>query len=66
MELVAGLAADQRVWDAYGENAPGGIYLLGQPARALPFVVMRSWKAPNGLVAEELRLIAPSGRTVYR
>jgi hypothetical protein len=66
MELVAGLAADQRVWDAYGENAPGGIYLLGQPARALPFVVMRAWKAPNGLVAEELRFIAPSGRTVHR
>ena len=66
MELVAGLAADQRVWDAYGDNAPPGIYLLGQPARALPFVVMRAWKAPNGLVAEELRLIAPSGRTVYR
>jgi hypothetical protein len=66
MELVAGLAADKRVWDAYGENAAGGIYVLGQPARALPFVVMRSWKAPNGLVAEELRIIAPSGRTVYR
>ena len=66
MELVAGLAADQRVWDAYGENAAGGIYLLGQPARALPFVVMRAWKVPNGLVSEELRLIAPSGRTVYR
>lgn len=66
MELVAGLAADQRVWDAYGENAAGGIYLLGQPARALPFVVMRAWKVPNGLVSEELRIIAPSGRTVYR
>jgi hypothetical protein len=66
MELVAGLAADQRVWDAYGENAAGGIYLLGQRARALPFVVMRAWKVPNGLVSEELRIIAPSGRTVYR
>jgi hypothetical protein len=66
MELVAGLAADKRVWDAYGTDAASGIYLLGRPGRALPFVVMRAWKVPNGLVSEEIRFIGPSGRTVYR
>jgi hypothetical protein len=66
MELVAGIAADKRVWDAYGSDAASGIYLLGRPGRALPFVVMRAWKAPNGLVSEEIRFIGPSGRTVHR
>ena len=66
MELVAGIAADKRVWDAYGSDAASGIYLLGRPGRALLFVVMRAWKVPNGLVSEELRLIGPSGRTVHR
>ena len=66
MELVAGIAADTRVWDAYGTDAASGIYVLGVPGRALPFVVMRAWKVPNGIVAEEMRFIGPSGRTVYR
>ena len=66
MELVAGIAADQRVWDAYGTDAAGGIYLSGRPGRALPFVVMRAWKVPNGLVSEEIRFIGPSGRTIHR
>ena len=66
MELVAGVAADQRVWDAYATDASSGIYLLGRPGRVLPFVVMRAWKVPNGLVSEEIRFIGPSGRTVYR
>jgi hypothetical protein len=66
MELVAGIAADTRVWDAYGTDAASGIYLLGVPGRALPFVVMRSWKVPNGIVSEEIRFIGPSGRTVHR
>jgi hypothetical protein len=66
MELVTGIAADRRVWDAYGTDSASGIYLLGRPGRALPFVVMRAWKVPNGLVSEEIRFIGPSGRTVHR
>lgn len=66
MELVAGIAADARVWDAYGTDAASGIYLLGVPGRTLPFVVMRAWKVPNGIVREEIRFIGPSGRTVHR
>ena len=65
-ELVAANVADQRVWDSYGEASAPGIYLLGSPGRALPFVVHRAWKVPTGMVAEEIRFIGPSGRTVHR
>ena len=63
-ELVAATVADQRVFDAYGENAPAGIYLLNQPGRALPFAIFRAWKVPTGIVTEEVRFIGPSGRMV--
>jgi hypothetical protein len=65
-ELVAAAVVDQRVFDAYGEGAPNGIYILSRPGRALPFVVARSWKVPTGMVSEEIRFIGPSGRTIYR
>lgn len=65
-ELVAAAVVDKRVWDAYGENATDGIYLVGQPGPALPFVLFRAWKVPTGFVSEEIRLIGPSGRTIYR
>jgi hypothetical protein len=65
-ELIAAAVVDQRVWDAYAENASDGIYLVGQPGPALPFVVYRAWKVPTGYVSEEIRLVGPSGRTHYR
>jgi hypothetical protein len=65
-ELVFANVADQRLWDAQGERAPGGVYLSGAPGRALPFTVYRAWKVSNGLVAEEFRIIDPSGKTVHR
>jgi hypothetical protein len=65
-ELVAAAVVDKRVWDAYGDKANDGVYLVGQPGPALPFVVFRAWKVPTGFVSEEFRLIGPSGRTVYR
>ena len=65
-ELISAAVVDQRVWDAYRENAPDGVYLVGQPGPALPFVVFRAWKVPTGFVAEEVRLVGPSGRTLYR
>ncbi len=65
-ELVAANVADSRVWDAYGESASAGVYLLGAPGRALPFTIYRAWKVPTGMVGEEIRLIGPSGRTVHR
>ena len=64
-ELVAAAVVDKRVWDAYGNTSPDGVYLTGQPGPALPFVVFRGWKVPTGFVSEEIRFIAPSGRTIY-
>jgi hypothetical protein len=65
-ELISAAVVDQRVWDAYGENASDGVYLVGQPGPALPFVIFRAWKVPTGFVSEEVRLVGPSGRTLYR
>ena len=65
-ELISAAVVDQRVWDAYGENASDGVYLVGQPGPALPFVVFRAWKVATGYVSEEIRLVGPSGRTLYR
>ena len=64
-ELVAAAVVDKRVWDAQGNTAPDGVYLVGQPGPALPFVVFRAWKVPTGFVGEEIRFIGPSGRTIY-
>jgi hypothetical protein len=64
-ELISA-AVVERVWEAYRENASDGIYLVGQPGPALPFVLFRAWKVPTGFVSEEIRLLGPSGRTLYR
>jgi hypothetical protein len=65
-ELVAAAVVDARVWDAYGDMAPDGIYLAGQPGPALAFVLFRAWKVPVGVVQEEVRLFGPSGRMIHR
>ena len=65
-ELISAAVVDERVWDAYQETAPDGIYLVGQPGPALAFVIFRAWKVPTGFVSEEIRLVGPSGRTLYR
>lgn len=65
-ELVFASAVDQRVWEADGDHAPSGVYLLGVPGRALPFTVYRAWKIGTGVVTEEVRFIGPSGRTLHR
>src|SRR5437764_655847 len=65
-DLVFANVVDRRVYQGQGADAPAGVYLVAQPGRALPFVVHRAWKAPTGYVSEEFRLIAPSGRVVYR
>lgn len=65
-ELVAAAVVDQRVWETDGDTAPDGVYLVGQPGPALAFVLFRAWKVPSGFVNEEIRLIGPSGRTIFR
>jgi hypothetical protein len=65
-ELVAAAVVDRRVWEARGDTSPDGVYLVGQPGPALPFVVFRAWKVPTGFVHEEIRFYGPSGRLVHR
>jgi hypothetical protein len=65
-ELVFANVVDQRVFQVQGREGQPGIYLLTLPGRALPFTAYRAWKSPTGLVAEEIRLIAPSGAVGYR
>ena len=65
-ELVSANVVDQRVWDASGPQGAPGIYMLGSPGTALPFVVTRSWKVATGMVSEEIHFYGPSGRLVHR
>src|SRR5919201_6328127 len=65
-ELVFANVVDQRLYLAQGREAPPGIYLVSLPGRALPFTAYRAWKVPTGFVAEEIRLVAPSGAVGYR
>jgi hypothetical protein len=64
--LIFANVLDVRQRAAQGEMADGLVYLLSLPARALPFVIVRDWKAPTGYLPEEVQLLAPSGRVAYR
>jgi len=65
-ELVFASVVDQRVYDVQGERGSNGVYLLGVPGRALPFVLYRAWKIGTGTVTESVDFYGPSGRLVYR
>jgi hypothetical protein len=65
-ELIFANVLDVRQRDAEGDRAMGMVYLLTLPARALPFVVIRDWKAPTGTLLEEVQLVSPSGQIVHR
>jgi hypothetical protein len=65
-ELIFANVLDVRQRAAEGDMAGGLVYLLSTGARALPFVVVRDWKAPTGYLAEEVQLISPSGRAALR
>jgi hypothetical protein len=65
-ELIFANVLDVRQRDAQGEAAEGLVYLMAFPARALPFAVVRDWKAPTGYLPEEVELVAPSGKVTYR
>ena len=64
-ELIFANVLDARQREAEGETANGLVYVLAVPSRALPFAVLRDWKAPNGYLVEEVQLLAPSGRVAY-
>jgi hypothetical protein len=42
------------------------VYVRSLPGRALPFDVVRAWKAPTGYVTEEVELITPGGMVAHR
>jgi len=65
-ELIFANVLDVRQLAAEGEMASGIVYLLSLPGRALPFAVIRDWKAPTGVLPEEVHLIAPSGDVADR
>jgi hypothetical protein len=65
-ELIFANVLDVRQRAADGDLAEGLVYLLSVPSRALPFVVIRDWKAPTGYLEEEVQLIAPSGQVAHR
>ena len=64
-ELIFANVLDIRQRAADGETTDGLVYVLSVPARALPFAVLRDWKAPTGYLPEEVQLIAPSGTVVF-
>lgn len=65
-ELVFGSVVDRRMWENEGEGAIPLAYTIALPGRALPLVVTRYWKAPQGFVTESFEFVAPSGRVAYR
>jgi hypothetical protein len=65
-ELIFANVLDVRQRAAEGDMANGLVYTVGPDARAFPFAVIRDWKTPTGIIAEEVRLIAPAGRVVHR
>lgn len=65
-ELIFANVLDVRQRAAEGDMAEGLVYLLGLPARALPFVIVRDWKTPTGYLPEEVQLVAPSGEVTFR
>ena len=65
-ELVFANVVDRRSYEAEGEGATPLVFTISVPGRPLPFVVMRYWKAPQGVVTESFELVAPSGKTAYR
>jgi hypothetical protein len=65
-ELIFANVLDVRQRAAEGDLANGLVYTLGPGARAFPFAVVRDWKTPTGLIAEEVQLLAPSGEVAHR
>jgi len=65
-ELIFANVLDVRQRAAEGEMANGLVYLLAIPSRALPFSVIRDWKAPTGYLPEEVQIVSPSGRVTHR
>lgn len=65
-ELILANVLDVRQRAVESDLANGLVYLLSPGTRAMPFVVVRDWKAPTGYLPEEVQLLSPSGRVAYK
>jgi hypothetical protein len=65
-ELIFANVLDVGQRAAEGEMANGVVQLVALGARALPFAIIRDWKAPTGYLSEEVELLAPSSAVAYR
>lgn len=65
-ELIYASVLDLAERRALGDAAPNAVSVVALDSRALPFVIVRDWKAPSGYLSEEIELIAPSGRVAHR
>jgi hypothetical protein len=65
-ELIFANVLDVRQRGAEGDMANGLVYVLALPARALPFVIVRDWKAPTGYLPETVELVSPTARVAHR
>ncbi len=65
-ELVFATVVDRRMWETEGESSIPLAYAIALPGRALPLIVTRYWKAPQGYVNESFEFVAPSGKIAYR
>jgi hypothetical protein len=65
-DLVFANVIDTASRAAQGDLGQSIVNVRSLPGRALPFDVVRSWKAPTGYVTEEIELISPGGMVAHR
>jgi hypothetical protein len=65
-DLVFANVIDTASRAAQGDMGQSFVNVRSLPGRALPFDVVRSWKAPTGYVTEEIELISPDGLVAHR
>lgn len=65
-ELIFASVVDAAERQAFGDMTASVVYLVAPNSRALPFVILRDWKAPTGYMSEEIELLAPSGAVAHR
>jgi hypothetical protein len=65
-DLVFANVIDATQRAAQGDMGESVVYARSLPGRALPFDVLRAWKAPTGYVTEEIELVSPRGMVAHR
>ena len=64
-ELVYANVTDERHYNAEGAGGQPIVFTFAVPGRALPFAVVRQWKAPQGMVDERFELVSPTGKVAH-